>query len=172
MGDGPEWGDLPGDALVVIAPSLSLQSFRAARATCVHWKMWLPWRLEVVDKRAMREVWSGRLEASNLVVPYIGDLDCQHVRLDLLAYRNASTPSVRVDLFFAFATFDRLVLHSAHVDVCDDSNHLLHRVYLHLSSSLHCIDVCICPLGSLISLLSKLRHAERRHVVAVLRRYF
>lgn len=166
------WDALPGDVLNVMAPLLPLASFRTARQTCRHWKQWLPWRMEGVDHRGIHPPWSAPLAASRLVVPRLYDLDCQHVRIDLLECATALSPRVRVDLFFAFANLQHLVLHSAMVDVYDHAHQPLQRVYLDLSMRYTPLDIVLFPMGSLHSLLCKLRVADRRTVVTVLRRYF
>ena len=166
------WESLPGDVLHLIAPLLPLASFRAVRRTCRHWEQWLPWRMEVIDRRGVHPPWSAPLGASRLVVPRLHKLDCQHVRLDLLHDANALAPQVRVDLFFAYAHSHHLVLHSAMVDVYDDAQQPLQRVYLDLSMRYAPMELVLFPLGSLHSLLCHFRNADRRTVVALLRRYF
>ena len=161
---------LPEDLLSVIAPHMSLGTFRSARQTCRMWKAFLPWRMEGVDHKG-NTVWTSWLTVSRIMVPRMHELDRQHIRLMLLGRASDEFEAVRVDLFFAHR-ITHLALHSALLDVCDvDDGRVLHRAYLDLESPPP-FDVRIFPLGSLDTLFSSLKQVERREVVKTLRRHF
>ena len=173
-----DWPRLPLDVLDCTTRHLDLHDFRALRRVCQGWRH-VEWHFEVQKTDDGAPSTRLPLRLACLTVPPRRCRDAQHVRLDLRS-SSEDPPFATFDLFFAYASTNRLIFHSVWVVVYDvhvetatrTTRPVLHQAYLDPHSAYAPLRIEVFPIGSLVHLFRRLSLKSMTHVVRVLRRYF